>query len=83
MRVGTSKFSGLPSLREPRLRNAGSVETLHGIKVFMSVAKINKMKKDELNDWLYLRGFAPDAFDGNKEKKEVLIEDLRGELNAS
>ena len=37
---------------------------------------INKMKKDELNDWLYLRGFAPDAFDGNKEKKEVLIEDL-------
>ena len=63
-------------------RNSGKVETIHGTLRFMSVATINKMNKASLDDWLFQRGFMPEAFDNNKEKREVLIEDLKGELNA-
>jgi hypothetical protein len=63
-------------------RNAGKVETIFGTKRFMSVATINRMRKADLDDWLFQRGFMPEAFDNNKEKKEVLIEDLKSELNA-
>jgi hypothetical protein len=48
----------------------------------MSVATINKMNKASLDDWLFQRGFMPEAFDNNKEKRECLVEDLKGELNA-
>tara|TARA_A100001015_G_scaffold236570_1_gene268830 strand:+ start:7526 stop:7786 length:261 start_codon:yes stop_codon:yes gene_type:complete len=82
MRVGTSKFSGLPSLNAKRQRNAGKVETIYGNLRFMSVATINKMNKASLDDWLFQRGFMPEAFDNNKEKKQVLIDDLRSELNS-
>ena len=38
---------------------------------------------NEPDDSEYLcDGFAPEAFDNNKEKRQVLIEDLKGELNA-
>lgn len=63
-------------------RKAGKVETIFGTKRFMSVATINRMRKADLDDWLFQRGFMPEAFDNNKEKREVLIEDLKGELNA-
>jgi len=63
-------------------RKAGKVETIHGTLRFMSVATINKMNKASLDDWLFLRGFMPEAFDNNKEKRECLVEDLKGELNA-
>jgi len=65
-----------------RQRNAGRVETLFGNKQFMSVAMIKRMRKAELDDWLTMRGFMPEAFDNVKEKKQVLIDDLRSELNA-
>lgn len=63
------------------MKNAGRVETIFGSTRYMSVARINKMRKADLDNWLFLRGFSPEAFDNNKEKKEVLIEDLQGELN--
>ena len=63
-------------------RNAGKVETIHGTLRSMSVATINKMNKASLDDWLFQRGFMPEAFDNNKEKRECLVEDLKGELNA-
>jgi hypothetical protein len=63
-------------------RNAGKVETIHGTLRFMSVATINKMNKASLDAWLFQRGFMPEAFDNNKEKRECLVEDLKGELNA-
>lgn len=63
-------------------RNAGKVETIHGTLRFMSVATINKMNKASLDDWLFQRGFMPEAFDNNKERRECLVEDLKGELNA-
>ena len=63
-------------------RRAGKVETIFGTKRFMSVATINRMRKADLDDWLFQRGFMPEAFDNNKEKREVLIEDLKSELNA-
>ena len=63
-------------------RNAGKVETIHGTLRFMSVATINKMNKASLDSWLFQRGFMPEAFDNNKEKRECLVEDLKGELNA-
>lgn len=65
-----------------RNRKAGKVETIFGTKRFMSVATINRMRKADLDDWLFQRGFMPEAFDNNKEKREVLIKDLKGELNA-
>lgn len=61
---------------------SGKVETMFGFKRFMSVSRINKMLKADLDDWLFQRGFMPEAFDNNKEKRETLIEDLLGELNA-
>ena len=82
MRVGTSKFSGLPSLNAKRQRKAGKIETIFGTKRFMSVSLINRMRKADLDDWLFQRGFMPEAFDNNKEKREVLLEDLKSELNA-
>jgi len=63
-------------------RNAGKVETIYGTLRFMSVARINKMNKASLDDWLFQRGFMPEAFDNNKERRECLVEDLKGELNA-
>lgn len=63
-------------------RNAGKVETIYGTLRFMSVATINKMNKASLDDWLFQRGFMPEAFDNNREKRECLVEDLKGELNA-
>ena len=63
-------------------RNAGKVETIYGTLRFMSVARINKMNKASLDDWLFQRGFMPEAFDNSKEKRECLVEDLKGELNA-
>ena len=63
-------------------RRAGKIETIFGTKRFMSVALINRMRKADLDDWLFQRGFMPEAFDNNKEKREVLIEDLKSELNA-
>ena len=63
-------------------RKAGKVETIYGNLRFMSVATIRKMNKASLDDWLFQRGFMPEAFDNNKEKREVLIEDLKSELNA-
>ena len=63
-------------------RNAGKVETIYGTLRFMSVARINKMNKASLDDWLFQRGFMPEAFDSSKEKRECLVEDLKGELNA-
>ena len=65
-----------------RVRKAGKVETIYGTLRFMSVATINKMNKASLDDWLFQRGFMPEAFDNNKEKRECLVEDLKGELNA-
>ena len=62
-------------------RRAGKIETIFGTKRFMSVALINRMRKADLDDWLFQRGFMPEAFDNNKEKREVLIEDLKSELN--
>ena len=62
-------------------RRAGKIETIFGTKRFMSVATINRMRKADLDDWLFQRGFMPEAFDNNKEKREVLIEDLKSELN--
>ena len=63
-------------------RRAGKIETIFGTKRFMSVSLINRMRKADLDDWLFQRGFMPEAFDNNKEKREVLIEDLKSELNA-
>jgi hypothetical protein len=82
MRVGTSKITGLPSLNVKRPRNAGKIETIYGNLRFMSVATINKMNKASLDDWLQQRGYMPEAFDNNKEKKQVLIDDLRTELES-
>ncbi len=65
-----------------RVKNSGYIETLHGSHVFMSVAKINKMRKGELDHLLFLRGFMPEAFDNVKEKRVCLTEDIRSELNA-
>ena len=65
-----------------RQRKAGKIETIFGTKRFMSVATIKRMRKADLDDWLFQRGFMPEAFDNNKEKREVLIEDLKSELNA-
>jgi hypothetical protein len=65
-----------------RVRKAGKVETIYGTLRFMSVATINKMNKASLDDWLFQRGFMPEAFDNNREKRECLVEDLKGELNA-
>ena len=65
-----------------RNRKAGKVETIFGTKRFMSVATINRMRKADLDDWLFQRGFMPEAFRQQQEKREVLIEDLKGELNA-
>ncbi len=65
-----------------RIRKAGKVETIFGTKRFMSVSTIRKMNKASLDDWLFQRGFMPEAFDNNTEKRQVLIDDLRSELNA-
>ena len=81
MRVSNNIGGKLVSVT-PKQRNAGRVETLFGNKQFMSVAMIKRMRKAELDDWLTMRGFMPEAFDNVKEKKQVLIEDLRSELNA-
>ena len=81
MRVSQNLHANLQRTSNKQ-RNAGRVETLFGNKQFMSVAMINRMRKAELDDWLTMRGFMPEAFDNVKEKKQVLIEDLRGELNA-
>jgi hypothetical protein len=63
-------------------KNSGYIETIQGGVRFMSVAKINKMKKMDLDHLLYQRGFMPEAFENVKEKRECLIEDLRSEVNA-
>lgn len=81
MRVSQNLHANLQR-NSNRQRNAGRVETLFGNKQFMSVAMIKRMRKAELDDWLTMRGFMPEAFDNVKEKKQVLIEDLRSELNA-
>lgn len=81
MRVSNNIGGKLVSVT-PKQRNAGKVETIYGTKRFMSVATIRKMNKASLDDWLFQRGFMPEAFDNVKEKKQVLIEDLRSELNA-
>ena len=81
MRVSQNLHANLQRTSNKQ-RNAGRVETLFGNKQFMSVAMIKRMRKAELDDWLTMRGFMPEAFDNVKEKKQVLIEDLRGELNA-
>ena len=81
MRVSQNLHANLQRTSN-RQRNAGKVETIFGTKRFMSVATINRMRKADLDDWLFQRGFMPEAFDNNKEKREVLLEDLKGELNA-
>jgi len=81
MRVSQNLHANLQRTSN-RQRNAGRVETLFGNKQFMSVAMIKRMRKAELDDWLTMRGFMPEAFDNVREKKQVLIEDLRSELNA-
>ena len=81
MRVSQNLHANLQRTSNKQ-RNAGRVETLFGNKQFMSVAMIKRMRKAELDDWLTMRGFMPEAFDNVKEKKQVLIEDLRSELNA-
>ena len=81
MRVNNNIGGKLVSIT-PKQRNAGKVETIYGSMRFMSVATIRKMNKASLDDWLFQRGFMPEAFDNNKEKKQVLIDDLRSELNA-
>ena len=85
MRVSSKPLNSMmtgANIGKPRQRNAGKVETIYGTKRFMSVATINKMNKASLEDWLFQRGFMPEAFETNKERKECLIEDLKGELNA-
>ena len=81
MRVSQNLHANLQRTSN-RQRNAGKVETVYGTKRFMSVATIRKMNKASLDDWLSQRGFMPEAFDNVKEKKQVLIDDLRSELNA-
>ena len=81
MRVSQNLHANLQRTSN-RQRNAGKVETVYGTKRFMSVATIRKMNKASLDDWLFQRGFMPEAFDNVKEKKQVLIDDLRSELNA-
>lgn len=85
MRVSSKPLNSMmtgANIGKPRQRNAGKVETIYGSKRFMSVATIRKMNKASLDDWLAQRGFMPEAFDNVKEKKQVLIDDLRSELNA-
>ena len=81
MRVSQNLHANLQRTSN-RQRNAGKVETIYGNLRFMSVATIRKMNKASLDDWLFQRGFMPEAFDNNKEKREVLLEDLKSELNA-
>ena len=81
MRVSQNLHANLQRTSN-RQRNAGRVETMYGNKQFMSVAMIKRMRKAELDDWLTMRGFMPEAFDNVKEKKQVLIDYLRSELNA-
>lgn len=81
MRVSQNLHANLQRTSN-RQRNAGKVETIYGTKRFMSVATINRMRKPDLDDWLFQRGFMPEAFDNNKEKRECLLEDLKSELNA-
>jgi len=81
MRVSQNLHANLQRTSN-RQRNAGKVETIFGTKRFMSVATINRMRKPDLDDWLFQRGFMPEAFDNNKEKRECLLEDLKSELNA-
>ena len=81
MRVSQNLHANLQR-NSNRQRNAGKVETIYGSKRFMSVATIRKMNKASLDDWLAQRGYMPEAFDNVKEKKQVLIDDLRSELNA-
>ena len=81
MRVSQNLHANLQRTSN-RQRKAGKIETIFGTKRFMSVATINRMRKADLDDWLFQRGFMPEAFDNNKEKREVLIEDLKSELNA-
>ena len=81
MRVSQNLHANLQRTSN-RQRNAGKVETIYGSKRFMSVATIRKMNKASLDDWLFQRGFMPEAFDNNTEKRQVLIDDLRSELNA-
>ena len=81
MRVSQNLHASLQRTSN-RQRNAGKVETIYGSKRFMSVATIRKMNKASLDDWLFQRGFMPEAFDNNTEKRQVLIDDLRSELNA-
>ena len=52
-----------------KVRKAGKIETIFGTKRFMSVATIKRMRKADLDDWLFQRGFMPEAFDNNKEKR--------------
>ena len=81
MRVSQNLHANLQRTSN-RLRKAGKVETIFGTERFMSVATIRKMNKASLDDWLFQRGFMPEAFDNNTEKRQVLIDDLRSELNA-
>ena len=81
MRVSQNLHANLQRTSNQQ-RRAGKIETIFGTKRFMSVATINRMRKADLDDWLFQRGFMPEAFDNNKEKREVLIEDLKSELNA-
>jgi len=81
MRVSQNLHANLQRTSN-RQRRAGKVETIFGTKRFMSVATINRMRKPDLDDWLFQRGFMPEAFDNNKEKRECLLEDLKSELNA-
>ena len=81
MRVSQNLHANLQRTSNQR-RRAGKIETIFGTKRFMSVATINRMRKADLDDWLFQRGFMPEAFDNNKEKREVLLEDLKSELNA-
>ncbi len=81
MRVSQNLHANLQRTSN-RQRNAGKVETIYGNLRFMSVATIRKMNKASLDDWLFQRGFMPEAFDNNTEKRQVLIDDLRSELNA-
>jgi hypothetical protein len=81
MRVSQNLHANLQRTSNQQ-RRAGKIETIFGTKRLMSVATINRMRKADLDDWLFQRGFMPEAFDNNKEKREVLIEDLKSELNA-
>ena len=51
-----------------RNRKAGKVETIFGTKRFMSVATINRMRKADLDDWLFQRGFMPELSTTTKRK---------------